>query len=81
MRVSIVIRVRNEAVAIKRTLALIEQQDVRADEIVVVDSGSSDGTPDIATKFSRVKLVRIRPREFTFGRALNLGIENARGTS
>jgi rhamnosyltransferase len=43
--------------------------------VVVVDSGSTDGTLDIVRRFP-VTLVQIQPEEFTYGYALNLGVAN-----
>jgi rhamnosyltransferase len=47
-----------------------------APEIVVVDSGSRDASLDIARRWAD-RTVEIRPEEFTYGRALNLGAEAA----
>lgn len=47
MALSVVVITRNEAGAIARCLESV----VWADEIIVLDSGSSDGTPDIARRF------------------------------
>lgn len=80
MEASIVIRAKNEARDIGETLARIfEQVGVRGLEVIVVDSGSTDGTLDIARRFP-VQLIQILPRSFTYGRALNLGVRAARGT-
>jgi rhamnosyltransferase len=46
-------------------------------EIIVIDSGSVDGTPEIAQGFP-VKIIRIKPEEFHHGRTRNLGAEQAR---
>lgn len=43
---------------------------------MVVDSGSTDGTLDIVRGFGRVTLIQIRPDQFTYGYALNLGVAN-----
>jgi rhamnosyltransferase len=43
--------------------------------VVVVDSGSTDGTQAIVQSFS-TRLVQIAPKEFTYGYALNLGVSN-----
>ena len=48
MRVSVIIPTRNEASAIGRVLADIPSDLVN--EVIVVDSHSSDGTPDIAAR-------------------------------
>ncbi len=72
---SIVIRAYNEEKHIGRLLTGILQQTVRDIEIILVDSGSTDATVAIASRYP-VKVVHIKPEEFTFGRSLNLGIEH-----
>jgi rhamnosyltransferase len=76
MNCSIVIRAYNEEKHIGRLLAGIRQQTVRDVEIVLVDSGSTDGTVPVAESFG-ARIVRIPSSEFTFGRSLNLGIQAA----
>ncbi len=77
-RCSIVVRCFNEAEHIGRLLEDIGRQTLKDVEIVVVDSGSTDGTLDIVRRYP-VKLLSIRPSEFTFGRALNIGCRAATG--
>ncbi len=77
-RCSIVIRAYNEAEHIGRLLYGISQQTVQNVEIILVDSGSTDETVEIAQQYP-VKVVNIAPSAFTFGRSLNLGIRYARG--
>lgn len=48
-------------------------------EILVIDSGSSDATPEIAARYPNVRLTRIPPEEFGHGRTRNLGASMARG--
>jgi glycosyltransferase involved in cell wall biosynthesis len=70
--VSVIIPTRNEASAISRVLA-----DLPADlvtEVVVVDSNSTDGTPEIATKMGA--LVVHEPRR-GYGRACLTGLAMA----
>ncbi|WP_448335867.1 glycosyltransferase [Bellilinea sp.] len=76
-RCSIVIRAYNEEKHIGRLLSGILQQTVREVQIILVDSGSTDATLAVASRFP-VEVVHIRPQEFTFGRSLNLGIAQAR---
>jgi len=76
-RCSVVIRAYNEEKHIGRLLSGIMQQTVRDVQIVLVDSGSTDATVAIASRFP-VEVVHIRPQEFTFGRSLNLGIAQTR---
>ena len=73
---SIVIRSYNEEKHLGRLLEGIRQQTVRDVEILLVDSGSTDGTVPIAESFG-ARIVRIPSAEFTFGRSLNLGIQAA----
>ena len=78
MKASIVIRAYNESRYLGRLLeglALQSRQDV---EIILVDSGSTDATVQIAGSHG-AKVVHIPPQEFTFGRSLNLGIQAASG--
>jgi glycosyltransferase involved in cell wall biosynthesis len=73
-RVSVVIRTFNEEQHIGKLLRGIQNQTLAPDvEVIVVDSGSTDGTVDVARPFG-VRLVNITPEEFSFGRALNRGI-------
>ncbi|PWH16800.1 MAG: family 2 glycosyl transferase [Anaerolineae bacterium] len=76
MNCSIVIRAYNEARHLPRLLEGIRQQTVQDVEIILVDSGSTDGTPAIAEAFG-AKILHIAPQEFTFGRSLNLGLSAA----
>jgi rhamnosyltransferase len=80
MLVSIVVRTLNEARHLPDLLAAIAAQETAGLEVetVVVDSGSTDGTLQIA-KQGDCKVVYIRREVFSFGRSLNLGCEAARG--
>ena len=75
---SVIIRCYNEEQHIGRLLSGILQQTISDVDIVLVDSGSTDATLSIASRFP-VDIVTIRPEDFSFGRSLNLGCEKARG--
>ncbi|MCX6022239.1 MAG: glycosyltransferase family 2 protein [Chloroflexi bacterium] len=77
-RVSIVVRCLNEEEHIGRLLTGIMEQTVKDVEIIVVDSGSTDATIAIASRFP-IKLLHIRPEDFSFGRSLNIGCAAATG--
>lgn len=77
-KASIVIRCYNEETHIGRLLSGIVQQTVKDVEIVVVDSGSTDATVTIASRYP-VRIVSISPDQFSFGRSLNLGCAEATG--
>ena len=78
MSISIVIRAFNEAQHIGRLLYGITKQTYPNPEVILVDSGSTDNTLDIAAQYP-VKIVHIQPETFTFGRSLNTGIAAATG--
>jgi glycosyltransferase involved in cell wall biosynthesis len=76
MNCSLVIRAYNEAQHLPRLLEGLAHQTVKDVEVILVDSGSTDGTVSIAESFG-AKVVRIHPEEFTFGRSLNFGVRAA----
>ena len=79
MQASIVIRAKNEARDIRDTLtAVYRQVDVSQFEVIVIDSGSTDGTLEIVREFP-ARLIQIPPERFTYGYAINLGVQQARG--
>ena len=73
---SIIIRALNEAKHIDKLLYGISQQTMKPDEIILVDSGSTDDTIKKAQKYN-VKVIKIEKNIFTFGRALNFGCKEA----
>ena len=75
---SIIVRTFNEALFLRDLLEGIQGQTYQDYEVIVVDSGSFDGTVDIAKSFG-VQLLEIASRDFTFGFSLNKGIEASRG--
>jgi rhamnosyltransferase len=77
MQCSIVIRAYNEAEHIGRLLEGIARQTVRDAEVIVVDSGSTDSTVQIAEECG-ARVVHIAADEFSFGRSLNLGLQAAK---
>jgi glycosyltransferase involved in cell wall biosynthesis len=78
--VSIIIRTYNEARHLNEVLeAIAVQERGEAElEVVLVDSGSTDGTLDIASKHG-CRIEHIRKEDFSFGRSLNVGCEAAHG--
>ena len=79
MLASVVIRAKNEARYIGEVLeALFGQVGADPFEVIVVDSGSTDGTLAIVRRYP-ARLIEIPPASFTYGRALNVGIAEANG--
>ena len=76
--ISIIIRSLNEERHIEKLFRGIREQTVRDVEIILVDSGSTDNTLEIAGRYP-VRIVQIRPEDFTFGYSLNRGCEVATG--
>lgn len=74
-RASVIVRSKDAASTIESTLQSLRSQTVPV-EIVVVDSGSTDGTLDVARQYAD-RLVQIEPADFSFGGALNLGADSA----
>lgn len=72
LSVGVVIRALNEERHIGRLLTGLAHQTLQPDAVVVVDSGSTDATVEIARRFE-AEVVTIAPEVFSFGRSLNLG--------
>jgi rhamnosyltransferase len=77
-RTSVVIRALNEADHLPTLLSALLRQTRQPDQIVLVDSGSTDDTVAIAIAHG-AEVVHIAAEEFSFGRSLNLGCAHAIG--
>ena len=75
---SIVVRSFNEAEHIGDVLAAVSEQAYQDFEIILVDSGSTDGTLEIADQYVD-KVEFVAPHDFTFGHSCNAGCEVADG--
>jgi len=76
---SIVLLTKNAGPQFEKTLRALACQDVDFPyEIVAVDSGSTDGTPELAERF-RVKVHRIPSSDFDFGLTRNYAFSLAAG--
>ena len=80
MLCSIIIRTYNEERYLHALLEAIQSQEPGefSYEIIIVDSGSTDATREIARGFG-CQIVHIAKEDFTFGRSLNVGCEAAQG--
>src|ERR1700740_2027718 len=79
VQASILLLTKNEAQNIGACLeAIYAQNNAREFEVVVVDSGSTDGTVEIARRYPG-RLEKVRPEEFHHARTRNRAAELARG--
>jgi len=77
--ISVIIPVKNEALKIRDCIDGILSQSVPVSEIIVIDSGSTDGTVEILKSYPQVKLIEIPGSEFNHGSTRNLGVQKAIG--
>lgn len=79
MLVSVIIITKNQKELLEQSLPVLLKQDLRGSyEIIVVDSGSTDGAIEYIKKLP-VKLVKIRQVTFNFSNAFNASAKNAKG--
>lgn len=79
MLVSVVIPTRNAAACLAEQLDMLLRQTVAA-EILVIDSGSEDGTADIARRFGdRVQVVEIPAADFDHGGTRDMALRRCGG--
>lgn len=76
-RVSIVLRSFNEAWALRSTLAALKTQSHTNWELIVFDSGSTDGSVELIRREKPEHFVQMLPHEYRPGRVLNHGMELA----
>ena len=80
VQISIIIRTLNEAKHLGDLLRSISEQEISGYglEVIIVDSGSSDQTLEIA-KSHNCRIIQIKKEQFSFGRSLNFGCKAADG--
>jgi rhamnosyltransferase len=77
--ISVVIPVKNEALKIDACIQGILSQTIPVKEIIIIDSGSTDGTVEILKKYPIVQVIEIPGASFNHGLTRNLGVERATG--
>ncbi len=75
---SVVMRTRNSAPGVGQALCALFSQDERDLELLVVDSGSTDATLDIVSRFPH-RLIRRSAQDYFPGRVLNEAVAETRG--
>jgi glycosyltransferase involved in cell wall biosynthesis len=79
--VSVIIPARDAEATIGRTLSAVQRQEVEGDyEVILVDDGSSDATPEIAKQFDGAVTVLRHEQSRGAGTARNRGADVARGS-
>jgi rhamnosyltransferase len=76
--VSIIMRSFNEGWALCDTLRALHAQEYRNWELIVIDSGSTDGSVELIRKGNPAHFIQIQPHEYNPSRVMNRGMELAR---
>ena len=77
--VSIILRSFNEAWALRETLPALQAQEFKNWELIVIDSGSTDGSQELIRAAKPAHFVQITPPEYNPSRVMNRGMSLARG--
>jgi rhamnosyltransferase len=75
---SIILRSYNEAWALVDTLRAVQAQEYKNWELIVIDSGSTDGSVDLIRRALPRQFIQITPQEYNPSRVLNRGMQLAR---
>ena len=76
--VSIIMRSFNEAWALKGTLPALTAQELKNWELIVIDSGSTDGSQELIRAAQPAHFVQITPKEYNPSRVMNQGMRLAK---
>lgn len=80
VKVSVVIPTKNAGPQLRPVLeAVLGQQTNWPFEVLVIDSGSTDGTVDLIRLYPSVRLIEIPAKEFGHGKTRNFAISQAKG--
>ncbi len=76
--VSIILRSYNEGWALRETLPALAAQDYKNRELIVIDSGSTDGSVELIRQANPAHFVQIRHEDYNPSRVMNHGMQLAR---
>lgn len=76
--VSIIMRSFNEGWALRETLPALKRQDYSKWELIVIDSGSTDGSVELIRAAKPRHFIQIRAEEYNPSRVMNRGMELSR---
>jgi rhamnosyltransferase len=79
--VSVIIPAKNGmGVGVEKCLkGIFSQRTSSSYEVILIDSGSTDGTLEVVKAFPGMRLVQIKPEDFGHGKTRNLGAKLAKG--
>src|SRR6185369_14552503 len=72
--VSIIVRSLNEAWALRETLPALQAQEYKNWELIVIDSGSTDGSVELIRQAQPRHFIQIKREEYNPSRVINLGM-------
>src|SRR3954454_20885355 len=75
--ISIIMRSYNEGWALREAIPAIQSQEYTNWELLVIDSGSTDGSVQLIQKANPKYFVQIRHEEYNPSRVMNLGMKLA----
>ncbi|HUR45184.1 MAG TPA: glycosyltransferase [Candidatus Saccharimonadales bacterium] len=78
--VSIIVRSYNEAWALRETIPALQAQDYSNWELIVIDSGSTDGSVELIRAAGPRVFCQIQPHEYNPSRVMNWGMQQARAS-
>lgn len=76
--ISIVMRSYNEAWALTETLPALAAQEYQPFELIVIDSGSTDGSQELIRAANPAHFIQITPQEYNPSRVMNHGMRLAK---
>lgn len=80
LKASIIIPTKNAGHAFKAILDSVVSQQIDGEfEVLVVDSGSSDGTVELVKQYQQIRLIEINSGEFGHGKTRNFAISKTAG--
>lgn len=80
IKASVIIPTKNPGSIFRQVLVrVLEQETPWPFEVIVIDSGSSDGTVEYAQSQGHVQVISIQPGDFGHGRTRNLAISKSAG--
>src|SRR5690349_958574 len=73
--ISIIMRSYNEGWALRETLPALLAQDYKNWELIVIDSGSTDGSVDLIRQANPAHFLQIKKEDYNPSRVMNYGME------